>query len=144
MSIKSMMGTIYELTSSPITLWADQFSPVMTFNSLNNIPYNGFWYSPINAIGNSITCNFNLSPGSYKLNISSIGEYDAANVGIYIDNILIGTFDEYSASATLLNQSYTVNLNTYNHILSLVSIGKNVSSSAYYTYLGKITFIPLA
>jgi hypothetical protein len=99
------------------------------------------------AQGESSSYRIMLSAGTWQVN--TIG-YTANNRGIYnfyLDNVLMGTVDGYSASPTVnvrRNSSSFVVASTAVYTLKMAMDTKNASASTYYSTINMVTFVRLS
>lgn len=86
-----------------------------------------------------------LPESVYTMRFGLYKKDDAGIAKVYIDDVLIGTYDMYSASddATIVEESVTLTATDNDiHTVKLLVDGKNASSSDYIIRVGPFEFIP--
>lgn len=106
------------------------YSPVF-YNAAPAVALNGDEY---------YFCFHKMKTGTYQFAIRCSCSTDCAIVDIYLDNVLIGTIDQYSGTNVLGRFFFNFDINTEgDHKIRLVSDGKNASSSGYFFNVGDIS-----
>jgi hypothetical protein len=92
-----------------------------------------YQYNSTTANGDSFEKSFDIAPGTYDLSVSYISAADVGIIDVYVDNVLIGSFDGYTGPS-LYNAIFVfpgVVVSGTSHTLKCTLNGKNGAASTF-------------
>jgi len=147
-------GTVTAVIGNPTipnvaTMWGDEVitSVTITRNAVSTTySYCYLMYAAAAnaADGDEYTWRFNLSAGSYTINLLGGVNTNAGKLDAYVDDVLVGSGQDWYAAGAAALKSFSSCIVPYsgNHVLKLKVNGKNASSADYCVRLTKIWFTP--
>jgi len=132
-----------------IVIWGQEFfvkqGASLSYSAIENQIYQHRAYHEPPAVGDEREQYVFLSKGAWRFECLYMADYDCGIMSLRIDDIELTSIDTYAASP-IFNLKYSQDYDAIEsriYKVSIVTTGKNASSSDYYTEVTKVSFIKI-